>query len=47
MLASIVLTANHYVIDGLAGGAIALVGLLVATRLAERRRPPPLTRRRR
>ncbi|MFI6674333.1 phosphatase PAP2 family protein [Kribbella sp. NPDC050470] len=32
MLASIVLTANHYVFDGLAGGVIALLGLLIASR---------------
>jgi hypothetical protein len=36
MLASIVLTANHYIVDGLAGGAIALLALLAATRLADR-----------
>jgi hypothetical protein len=43
MLASIVLTANHYWFDGLAGGVIALLGLSIATRLAKRRaavRPP-------
>ncbi|MFI7063661.1 phosphatase PAP2 family protein [Kribbella sp. NPDC050124] len=32
MLASIVLTANHYLLDGLAGGVIALLGLLIACR---------------
>ena len=31
MLAAIVLTANHYLFDGLAGGVIALFGLLAAT----------------
>lgn len=46
MLAAIVLTANHYLVDGLAGGAIALFALLVATRLAERRGRPPRPRRR-
>ena len=30
MLAAIVLTANHYLIDGAAGAAVALLGLLVA-----------------
>ncbi len=38
MLAAIVLTANHYLFDGLVGGTIALLALLVATRLAKRRR---------
>jgi hypothetical protein len=37
MLAAIVLTANHYLFDGIAGGAIALIGLLAASRLARRR----------
>ncbi|MGH3460695.1 MAG: hypothetical protein ACRDP9_04385 [Kribbellaceae bacterium] len=45
MLAAIVLTANHDILDGLFGGAIALLGLLVAGRLAKhrvrRRAPPP------
>ena len=27
MFASIVLTANHYIIDGLAGGMLAILGL--------------------
>ncbi|TCO20302.1 PAP2 superfamily protein [Kribbella steppae] len=36
MLASIVLTANHYLFDALAGGTIALLALLAATRLADR-----------
>jgi hypothetical protein len=42
MLAAIVLTANHYLFDGLAGGTLALLGLLVATWLAGRsaRRTP-------
>lgn len=31
MLAAIVLTANHYLFDGLIGGALALFGLYVAT----------------
>jgi len=35
MLVSIVLTANHYLFDGLAGGVIALLSLAVATRLAK------------
>ncbi|TDO58777.1 PAP2 superfamily protein [Kribbella sp. VKM Ac-2571] len=38
MLAAIVLTANHYLFDGLVGGALALFGLFVATRIG--RRPP-------
>lgn len=33
MFASIVLTANHYIIDGLAGGSLALVGLFAALML--------------
>jgi hypothetical protein len=33
MAFAVVATANHYVIDVVAGGAVALVGLLVATRL--------------
>ena len=33
MLAAIVLTANHYVLDGIAGGLIALLGLVLATRI--------------
>ncbi|MFG1813543.1 phosphatase PAP2 family protein [Kribbella sp. NPDC049174] len=46
MLASIVLTANHYLVDGLAGGAIALFALLVAARLAGRHARPPRARHR-
>jgi hypothetical protein len=40
MLAAIVLTANHYLFDGLAGGVIALVSLFAVNRLgsAGRRR---------
>ena len=46
MLASIVLTANHYLFDGLAGGVLALLSLLVATRLAnnQARRGQPAMR---
>jgi PAP2 superfamily len=40
MLAAIVLTANHYLVDGLAGGTLALFSLLVATRLARRSARP-------
>ena len=35
MFASIVLTANHYIIDGLAGGTLALLGLGGAMMLRE------------
>lgn len=33
MAVSIVLTANHYIVDAIAGGAVALLGLLLATQL--------------
>jgi hypothetical protein len=36
MFASIVLTANHYLVDGLVGGAVILFGLAVAVRLERR-----------
>lgn len=36
MFASIVLTANHYLVDGLVGGAVILFGLGVAVRLERR-----------
>ena len=39
MLLAIVVTANHYFLDGLAGGALALVGLGIATAFAARRSP--------
>ncbi|MET9311788.1 phosphatase PAP2 family protein [Kribbella sp. NPDC003505] len=38
MFCAIVLTANHYIVDGLAGGAIALLGLLVGYRLGRKPR---------
>jgi hypothetical protein len=38
MLIAIVVTANHYLLDGAAGGALALVGLAIATTLAVRPR---------
>jgi hypothetical protein len=30
MFLAIVLTANHYIIDAVAGGAVALIGLAIA-----------------
>jgi lipoprotein signal peptidase len=50
MFAAIVLTANHYLLDGVAGGALAMLGFVVATQLWATRRsssprptrlPPP------
>lgn len=38
MFAAIVLTANHYLVDGAAGGAVVLVGLAIATALRSWRR---------
>lgn len=38
MAVAVVATANHYVVDVLAGGVLALVGLAVATHLENRRR---------
>ncbi len=35
MFASIVLTANHYIVDGIAGGSLALIGYFVALKLHE------------
>ena len=40
MLVAIVLTANHYIIDAVAGAIVALVGLLLARRIERRRRAP-------
>ncbi|HEX6337246.1 MAG TPA: phosphatase PAP2 family protein [Jiangellaceae bacterium] len=37
MFAAIVLTGNHYVVDGFAGGAIVLTGLWMAVALRKRR----------
>ena len=42
MLLAVVLTANHYIIDAVAGGGIALLGLVAARNL----RLPPVVRRR-
>ncbi|MEU4392755.1 phosphatase PAP2 family protein [Kribbella sp. NPDC023855] len=39
MLAAIVLTANHYLVDGIAGGTIALIGLAAGNRIANGRGP--------
>ena len=41
MTIAVVLTANHYIVDAILGSLVALVGLLVATRLAQRARPSP------
>jgi hypothetical protein len=44
MFASIVLTANHYILDGLAGGTLALMGLSAAlwlNHVFQRRTGPP------
>ena len=41
MLAAIVLTANHYIIDAVVGGAVALTGLAVAEAVHRRRRGAP------
>jgi len=40
MFAAIVLTANHYILDGIAGGSLATLGLLVAS-LLHQRHPAP------
>jgi hypothetical protein len=45
MFAAVVLTANHYLVDGLVGMAVALVGLAVSARLASM--PAPSATRRR
>lgn len=42
MLAAIVLTANHYVVDAAGGGAVALTGFAIA-RYVRIRRPPAQT----
>jgi hypothetical protein len=34
MVAAVVLTANHYLLDAVAGGALALIGLAIARTLA-------------
>ncbi len=36
MIAAVVLTANHYILDAVAGAAVALIGLAVATRWRDR-----------
>lgn len=41
MFAAIVLTANHYVVDGIAGGAVVTIGLGVARLLRDRRGQRP------
>lgn len=39
MFAAIVVTANHYIIDAAAGGAVAVAGLMIATKLSSWRKP--------
>jgi membrane-associated phospholipid phosphatase len=41
MAVAVVTTANHFVVDVVAGGALALVGLAAARWREARRRPPP------
>ena len=36
MFTAIVLTANHYIIDALGGGVVALIGLAIATKITSR-----------
>jgi membrane-associated phospholipid phosphatase len=43
MAAAVVLTANHYLVDVVAGAAVALTGLALARRL-ERLAPRPTAR---
>ncbi len=43
MFAAIVLTGNHYIVDGIAGGAVVLLGLATATALRRRRASAHLT----
>jgi len=44
MLLAIVVTANHYLLDGVAGGALALVGFAIASTFALRRGTAPAPR---
>ncbi len=39
MFAAIVVTANHYIIDAAAGGAVAIIGLILAAKLSNMRKP--------
>ena len=41
MFAAIVLTANHYIFDAIAGGAVALTGLGLAMAMRHVRAAPP------
>ena len=41
MVAAVVLTANHYLVDGVLGAIVALTGLALAERLAARRTATP------
>lgn len=42
MFFAVVLTANHYILDAVAGAAVALTGLLIAWAIRNRLRMPPL-----
>ena len=41
MLAVIIVTANHYLIDAIVGGGVALVGLAVSARITTKPSTPP------
>jgi hypothetical protein len=41
MLAVIIVTANHYFIDAVVGGGVALVGLAVSARITTKPSAPP------
>ena len=41
MAMAVVLTANHWLVDVVAGAALSLIGLAVARGIASRDRPPP------
>ncbi|HXK34611.1 MAG TPA: phosphatase PAP2 family protein [Dehalococcoidia bacterium] len=42
MFFAVVLTANHYILDAVAGAVVALAGLLIAWAMRNRMRMPPL-----
>ncbi len=46
MFAAVVLTGNHYVIDGVLGAAVAVIGLIVSLRVTPKLAVRPLVSRR-